>query len=319
MPDQEMRAVLGATLNKLMDADERIVLVNADLAGALGTKDVIKAHPGQCYDVGIQEANMTSFAAGLASCGFTPFIASFTPFTARRACDQLMVSVAFAQLGVKVIGGDPGVAAQINGGTHMSFEDVAIMRSMAGFTVVEPADAASMAALLPQVAAAPGPVYVRSFRKKRPAIYGANPDLKLGRAQIVRHGTDVSLIASGVELYEALQAADQLAMDGVSAEVVDVHTVKPLDAETVLDSAARTGAVVTCDNASVVGGLGDAVSEVLCEQHPVPIVRIGVHDRVGQAGPLGFLLDEYHLSARWIAEAAQHVTEHAMDRSFANA
>jgi len=307
MPDQEMRAALGDALNKLMDADERIVLVNADLAGALGTKAVAKAHPDRCYDVGIQEANMTSFAAGLASCGYIPFIASFTSFTARRACDQLMVSVAFARQPVKVIGGDPGVSAQINGGTHMSFEDVAIMRSMAGFKVVEPADPHSMSVLLPQIAADPAPVYLRSFRKKRPNIYPENPDLKLGRAQVIRRGTDVSLIASGVELLEAMKAADELAADGISAEVVDVHTVKPLDEATVLESASRTGAVVTCDNASVVGGLGDAVSEALTERHPVPIARIGVRDRVGQVGPLDFLLEEYQLSAPWISRAARRV------------
>lgn len=307
MADQEMRAALGATLNKLMDEDERILLVNADLAGALGTSAVIKAHPDRCYDVGIQEANMTSFAAGLASSGFIPFIASFTAFTSRRACDQLMVSVAFAKQPVKVIGGDPGVSAQINGGTHMSFEDVAIMRSMAGFKVVEPADPHSMEVLLPQIAADPAPVYIRSFRKKRHNIYPEHPDLKLGRAEIVREGTDVSLIASGVELLEAMKAAEILDKEGVHAEVIDVHTVKPLDAETILASVGRTGAAVTCDNASVVGGLGDAVSEVVSEAHPVPITRIGVHDRVGQVGPLDFLLDEYHLSAPWIAKAARKV------------
>lgn len=305
MPDQEMRAALGAALNKLMDEDERILLVNADLAGALGTSAVIKAHPDRCYDVGIQEANMTSFAAGLASSGYIPFIASFTSFTSRRACDQLMVSVAFAQQPVKVIGGDPGVSAQINGGTHMCFEDVAIMRSMAGFKVVEPADPHSMSVLLPQIAADPSPVYIRSFRKKRANVYPENPDLKLGRAEIVRDGTDVSLIASGVELLEAMKAAETLSEEGISAEVVDVHTVKPLDAETVLDSVSRTGAGVTCDNASVFGGLGDAVSEVVSESHPVPLTRIGVHDRVGQVGPLDFLLDEYQLSAPWIVKAAR--------------
>lgn len=305
MPDQEMRAALGAAMNELMDADERILLVNADLAGALGTSAVIKAHPDRCYDVGIQEANMTSFAAGLASCGYIPFIASFTAFTSRRACDQLMVSVAFAQQPVKVIGGDPGVSAQVNGGTHMSFEDVAIMRSMAGFKVVEPADPHSMSVLLPQIAADPAPVYIRSFRKKRPNIYPENPDLVLGRAEILRPGTDVSIIASGVELLEAMRAAEELDKEGVTAEVIDVHTVKPLDVETVVASATRTGAVVTCDNASVTGGLGDAVSEAIGESHPVPLVRIGVHNQVGQVGPLDFLLDEYHLSAPWIVKAAR--------------
>lgn len=307
MSDPEMRKVLGSTLTEVMGRDDRVVVVNADLAGALGTATVKKSFPQRYYDVGIQEANMVSFGAGMSTCGYIPLVVSFTAFTARRAADQLMVSCAFARRPVKVIGGDPGVSAQLNGGTHMSFEDVAIMRSMAGFKVVEPADAESLRILLPQVIDDPAPVYLRLFRKQRPSVYGPTADLRLGKAVVLREGTDVTLVASGVEVHEALRAADALATRGVRAEVIDVHTVKPLDEETILASARKTGAVVTCENASVVGGLGDAVSEALSGAVPVPLVRIGVKNEIGEVGDLDYLLDRFELSAEWITRAADKV------------
>jgi transketolase len=303
----ELRAQLGRSLDALMADDDRIVVVNADLATANGTAALKDRYPDRFFNVGVQEANMASFAAGMAAYGFTPVIVTFAPFATRRIADQLMVSIAYAGTNVKVIGGDPGVTAELNGGTHMTFEDVAITRSMAGMMVVEPCDAVCLAALLPQVVTHDGPVYMRMYRKAAPAVHQPGTALELTRAENIRGGSDISLIASGIEVHQALLAADLLADEGISAEVLDVHTLKPLDTDTILASVMKTGAAVTCENHNIIGGLGSAVAELLAERHPMPVGRIGSRDRLGQVGTLPFLLDEYQLSATHIAAKAHEV------------
>lgn len=307
MPEPEIRSVLIQGLIKLMDADPHVILIDTPEGQALGTQPIKESHPEQYFAAKGGEEDLTSMATGMARWGFTPFITSFSPFTSRRREDRMAVAMAFGRAPLKVIGTDPGVAAQEEGGSGMSFEDIAIMRSMAGFTIVEPADAASMETLLPQVSDHPGPVYLRTYRMSRPTIYNRGTPLRLGRAEVLRPGTDVSLMASGVEVVEALKAASALDWSGISAEVVDIHTVKPLDHDTVQESARRTGAVVTCDNAHVNGGLGDAVSQLLSEELPVPMARIGVRDETGEFGPIDALLDDYRLSATWISKAAEKV------------
>jgi len=290
-----------------MSTDSRIVVVNADLANANGTAALQVKYPDRFFNVGVQEANMASFAAGMATYGYIPFIVTFAPFATRRIADQLMVSIAYAGTNVKIIGGDPGVTAELNGGTHMTFEDVAITRSMAGMMVVEPCDGTSLASLLPQIVAYDGPVYMRMYRKLAPVVHRAGTVLNLMRAEIVRSGRDVSLIASGIEVQQALQAAELLAHEGIEADVLDVHTIKPLDTETILASVTKTGAAVTCENHNIMGGLGSAVAELTAEKHPVRLGRIGSQDRLGQVGKLPFLLEEYRLSAPHIAAKAREV------------
>ncbi|MFV0253109.1 MAG: transketolase family protein [Beutenbergiaceae bacterium] len=300
----EMRAQLGQSLNELMDTDDRFVVVNADLANANGLGGTVKKFPDRSFNVGVQEANMASFAAGMATYGYIPFIVTFAPFATRRIADQLMISISYAGTNVKVIGGDPGVTAELNGGTHMVFEDIAITRAMSGLTVVEPSDAVQLASLLPQIAHHPGPVYMRTYRKKAPAVYQQGQRFELGRAHVVRPGRDITLFASGIEVHQAVAAADLLAADGIAAEVVDIHTLKPLDAQTVVQSVRRTGAAVTCENHNVLGGLGSAVTEATAEHWPVPVLRIGSQDRKGQVGKLPFLVQEYELTAEHIAAKA---------------
>lgn len=301
----EMRAALATTLASMMRDDESIVVVNADLSGALGTAALKKEFPDRTFNVGVQEANMAGFAAGLAAYGFNPFIFSFTAFATRRMADQFAISIAYGHNNVRVVGGDPGIGAQLNGGTHMSFADLAIVRSIPGLAVVEPCDSASVAALLPQIARYDGPVYLRLFRRGRPDVYDAPAQLVLGRAEVLVPGRDVTIAASGIEVVEALTAARELAGDGISAEVIDVHTLKPLDDATLIDSVRRTGAVVTCDNHNVIGALGSAVAEITAEQYPVPLVRVGVKDRFGEVGTLDYLIDRFELSSPNIVQAAR--------------
>lgn len=305
MTNLEMRAQLGRSLEALMTADERYVVVNADLANANGVGGLQAKFPGRTFNVGVQEANMASFAAGLATYGYTPFIVTFAPFATRRIADQLMVSIAYAGTNVKVIGGDPGVAAELNGGTHMTFEDVGITRSMAGLVVVEPSDPVQLASLLPQIAEHDGPVYMRTYRKAAPPIYEPGDEFDLFKVRVVRPGTDITLFASGIEVSHALQAAGILEGEGIRAEVIDVHTLKPLDVDGVVASVRKTGAAVTCENHNILGGLGSAVTEATAEHHPVPVLRIGAQDRIGQVGKLPFLLEEYELTAEHIAGKAR--------------
>lgn len=300
----EMRAVLAATLEDLMSADERIVIVNADLGGAHKTAGLAKIFPGRVFNVGVQEANMASFAAGMATYGFIPFIVTFAPFATRRIADQLAISIAYARTNVKIIGGDPGVAAELNGGTHMTFADVGYVRSVAKMVVVEPADARQLAGLLPQIVAYPGPVYMRLFRKVRPDIYDEGQEFDLMRADVLREGTDVTLFASGIEVAEALAASEILALDGIDAEVINVATIKPLDEATVLASVRKTGVAVTCENHNVMGGLGSAITEVTAGAHPVPVLRIGSQDEFGEVGKLPYLVERFGLTSTHIAAAA---------------
>jgi transketolase len=305
-----MRKVFGDTLGDLMAADKRIAVINADLAGPLGAKGLAQGYPERYFNVGVQEASMTSFAAGLATCGFIPVAITFCAFATRRVADQLAVSVGFGHNKIVMVGGDPGVGAEINGGTHMSFEDIGIIRSLAKFTIVEPADAASLAVLLPQAITTPDPVYLRLFRKERPDIYTAATaaKLQLGKSATVRAGTDVTIIASGIEVAEALKAAESLAQTGISAEVIDVHTVKPLDHDGLLASLRRTGRAVVAENASVMGGLGSAVAELTATQAPgVQLKLLGVNDQFGQVGKVPWLLDFYQLSAPHIDRAAREL------------
>lgn len=305
--EMEMRQALASTMRRLMQEDDRVVVINADLAGALGFAGFVDEFPGRAFDIGIQESNMASFAAGLASYGFKPFIVTFTAFATRRIADQLAVSIAYAHNNVKVIGGDPGVGAEFNGGTHMSFEDVGIARSIPKMVVVEPADATQMQAMLPVIKDHPDPVYLRTYRRVRPKIYDSGYTFDLHRADILREGSEVTLFAQGVLVHEALIAADLLAEQGVSAEVINIATIKPLDEETVLASVAKTGAAVSCENHNVLSGMGAAITEVTAANLPVPVLRIGSQDEFGEVGKLPYLLERFGMTGRHIADKAIQV------------
>lgn len=289
LDEKEMREAYCATLSGMAERDERIVLVEADLMRAVGTLPFRERFPDRSFDVGIAECNMVGVAAGLAACGKIPFVHTFGPFAARRACDQIAISVAYSKLPVKIVGADPGVSSELNGGTHMALEDAAIMRSLPTMVVYEPVDNAQLIQALPQIAAHPGPCYLRMFRKKAPKIFGPGYAFTLGKADVLREGDDVAILASGLILHKALEAAGELAASGVSAAVVNVHTLKPLDVDCVLAFAKRCGALVTAENASRIGGLGGAVCEFLSETLPAPVVRVGANDRFGEVGLMPYL------------------------------
>ena len=301
----EMRQAFAEKLDELMGRDQRICVVDADLARASGTLFLREKYPDRAFDVGVAEANMASVAAGLAAYGLIPFITSFATFASRRIADQAMISIAYAQRSVKIVGTDPGICAELNGGTHMPFEDMSIMCAIPGMLCLEPSDAVQAAQAVEQVAAYEGPVYIRLARKVQPDIHDDNYRFDLFRADVLREGTDVTILSSGILVSRALEAAVLLEAEGVSAEVIDVHTWKPLDEASVLASVKKTGAVVTAENHNYFGGLNAVVCGLLCKNHPVPVERISTEDRFGQVGKLKELAEAYGFTAENIAAKAK--------------
>ncbi|MRM88535.1 transketolase family protein [Faecalicatena contorta] len=305
--NKEMRAVMADWIKEKMAEDEKLVILDADLARANGTLEIRKEFPERALDVGVAESNMASVGAGLASYGYKPFIFTFCPFATRRICDQVTISIVYAKRNVKIVGTDPGIAAAFNGGTHMTQEDVGVMRSIPGMVIFEPVDGDQLAKALPQIYEYDGPVYIRLFRKAAPKTFFHNEDYKfdLFKADIMKEGRDVTLFASGIEVKEAMEAAELLASEGIQAEVVNVHTIKPIDRETVVNSVKKTGCAVSCENHNIIGGLGAAIAEVLAEEYPVPMEYIGTKDFFSEVGKTDYLVTKYHMDAASIAEAAK--------------
>ncbi len=305
-PAKEMRAVYAETLVELGAKNKDIVLLEADLMKASGTGPFQAAYPERTFDVGVAEANMVGVAAGLSAEGKIPFAATFGCFATRRVFDQFFVSCAYARLNVKLVGTDPGVSAAMNGGTHMPFEDLALMRAVPGIAVLEPSDAASLRGLVAAAAERKGSVYMRLHRKAVPDLYPAGEKFEIGKAKLLREGKHVAIVALGsIMVNEALKAAELLAKEGIEASVVDALSVKPLDAELVLREARKCGAVVTAENHQVSGGLGSAVAELLAETGAARLARIGVKDEFGEVGTQDYLQDRFGLRAANIAEAAK--------------
>lgn len=305
--DLELRKAFAQTLEALMDQDKNVVYLEADLGGAIGTSKLFQSKPEQAFDIGIMEANMVGVAAGMSIKGKIPFVHSFGTFSSRRCADQTFISGCYNHANVKIIGSDPGVSAQTNGGTHMPLEDVGVYRSFPGMTILDVADPHLLKAVLKQAAADYGMYYIRFPRKFKACYYSQDEQFTVGQGKVLREGGDVTLVASGIEVYEALKAAELLAQENISAEVIDMFTIKPLDEKLLVESAAKTGRVVTAENHNRIGGLGSAVTEVLAEQCAVPVKRIGVDDHFGEVGDLKFLMQKFHLTAQDIAQAAREL------------
>ena len=303
--DRWLRETYVDLLIEYAAKDDRIVLLEADLSKAAGTGRFKEVYPDRLINVGIAEANMVGVAAGMSAMGKIPFTHTFTAFATRRCCDQVTLSVAYAGLNVKLMGSDPGVTAELNGGTHMSMEDVAIMRNIPGMTIYEPVDSAQLKKIFPQILAAPGPVYIRLLRRNAVKIFDDDQTFTLGKGTMIKEGKDVTIIASGILVAEAVKAAEALKNEGIDAEVINIHTIKPLDEEMVIASAKKTGAVVTAENHSIIGALGGAVTECLSENYPVPVRRVGVNDHFGEVGLTVFLMEKYGLTAEHIVEEAK--------------
>ena len=295
----------GETLIELLEEGIDIMAVEADLAGSTTTGRLGKVAPQRLVNVGIAEQNMVDVAAGLALAGKVVFTGSFAVFGTGRCYDQIRNTVCYAGLNVKVAPTHSGVTVGPDGGSHQMLEDVSLMRGLPGMNVLVPADYWAAKQAIRIAATTPGPFYVRLGRAKVPEVYGAGTVLELGRSYVLREGTDVTLVAGGVEVAQSLIAADILASEGISAEVLDVFSVKPFDKPTLLGSIAKTGCVVTCEEHSTVGGLGSAVADIIGENHPVPLERVGVRDRFGTSGSPDDLLVEYGLDSASIALKAK--------------
>jgi len=301
------REAFGETLVELANEGVDVVAVDADLSGSTTTARFGKAYPDRFFNVGIAEQNMIGTAAGLAAGGKVAFTGSFAVFATGRAYDQVRNTVCYSGLDVKLAPTHAGITVGPDGGSHQMLEDIALMRVLPGMRVLVPADYVAAKAALRVAAHTPGPFYVRLGRAAVPVIYDGSFALELGRTYVLREGTDVTLAACGVMVEQSLAAAELLAAEGISAEVLDVATIKPLDVMTLAASAAKTRAVVTCEEHSIIGGLGSAVAEALGENVPVPFARVGVRDVFGTSGEPAELMTHFGLTAADIAEAARGV------------
>lgn len=302
------RAAYGVTLAKLAGQGVPVVAVDADLTGSTTTKKFAEAgYADRLFNCGIAEQNMIDVAAGLATCGNVAFTGSFAVFGTGRAYDQIRNTVCYSNLNVKVAPTHAGVSVGPDGGSHQMLEDIALMNALPNMRVLVPADYESARAAIRLSAAIEGPVYVRMGRAKVPQVYEPGFEMVLGGSRVLREGTDVTLIACGIEVDQALKAAEKLAEQGVSAEVIDAYSVKPLDEKTVLASAAKTGRVVTCEEHSVNGGLGSIVASVLARNNPCPMRMIGTQDVFGTSGELAELLVKYGCDDNAIVAAAKEL------------
>ena len=300
----QMREIYAEELGRLMKRDRHVVIVDADLGKACGTFGLRKRFPDRIFDCGVAEQNMASIGAGLASYGFKPWIESFAPFATRRICDQLAISVCYAGLNVKIVGTDPGITAELNGGTHMSLEDMGVVRSLPGMVIFEPVDEVQLRAAMPVLDAYEGPVYVRLVRAQQPDVFGPGYVFDLFKADLLRAGADLTICVTGFLTADCLEAAEELAAEGISCEVLNVHTIKPIDRETVLASARKTGAVLTVENHNVIGGLHSAVLEALARER-IPVCAVGAQDRFGEVGRMPYLKEALGLTKAHILEAAR--------------
>ena len=298
------RAAYGEAIVALAEEYPNLVVLDADLSGSTMTKNFAKAHPERFFNMGIAEANMVGVAAGLATCGKKPFASSFAMFAAGRAFEQIRNSVAYPGLNVVVVGSHGGLSVGEDGATHQCCEDMAIMRAIPGMTVVNPCDGPEMRAAVKALLDFDGPAYLRMCRLAVESVTDETPgyEFKLGKGATLKDGSDVTVVATGLMVQRAMKAAEMLAAEGVSVRVLDFHTIKPLDTELLETAAKETGAIVTTEEHSVIGGLGSAVAEFVAENCPVPVVRHGVNDQFGRSGKAEEVLTAYGLTAEGVAE-----------------
>ena len=301
------REAYGEALKEIGGKNERIVVLDADLSKSTKTNVFAKAYPQRFFNVGIAEQNLVGTAAGLAASGKVPFVSTFAMFAAGRAFEQIRNSVCYPKLNVKVAATHAGLTVGEDGASHQAIEDVSLMRSLPNMTVLVPADEEETRQAIAWAAEYQGPVYIRLGRMSVDAVSPEGYVFAPAKAAVLTEGNDVTLIANGVMVTAALEAAKTLATEGIQARVINMASVKPLDAAAVVSAAKETGAIVTCEEHSIIGGLGSAVAEVLAEQAPAPMERVGVKDTFGESGKPKELLAKYSLTAADVAEAARRV------------
>lgn len=303
------RDAYGKALVELGNTDKKIIVLDADLAAATKTGMFKKAHPEKFVDCGIAEGNMMGVAAGLASAGYTVFASSFAMFAAGRAFEQVRNSIGYPHLNVKIGATHAGISVGEDGASHQCCEDIGLMRTIPGMVIFNPADDIEARACVLAAAEHDGPVYMRFGRLAVPRVFDESYKFEIGKGAVLKDGTDVTIIATGLMVNEALMAAEKLADEGISARVVNMATIKPIDRDIIIDSAKKTGVIVTAEEHNIIGGLGSAVAEVVCETVPVPVLRVGVNDVFGKSGPAVQLLHEFGLDADNIAAKAKEAVK----------
>lgn len=304
-----MRDAYGEALLELGATEPNVVVVGADTTGSLKSGVFVTKFPERFFNVGIAEQNLVSIAAGLALAGKVVYAGTYAIFVPGKSVDQIRNNIAYPNLNVKIVCSHGGISVGPDGASHQQVEDIAIMRSIPRMKVVVPADSVSTKSTIRAIASIPGPFYVRLTRPSTPIVYDSGFEYKLGKANLLREGNDVAIFACGIMVPEALQAAESLKASGVSASVVDLHTVKPIDSEMIVEWAKRCGRVVTAEEHNIMGGMGSAVAEVLGERMPTPMKRVGVMDTFGESGEAGELLRKYGLTSADIEQAASSLVK----------
>lgn len=299
------RDAYGKALVELGEKDEKVVVLDADLAAATKTGAFKKAFPERFFDTGIAESNMMGIAAGFATTGYTVFASSFAMFAAGRAFEQVRNTIGYPHLNVKIGATHAGISVGEDGASHQCCEDIALMRTIPGMVIINPADDIEARAAVLAAAKYEGPVYMRFGRLAVPRIFDENYKFEIGKAATLKEGTDVTVIATGLLVAEAVEAAKILESEGISVNLINMATIKPLDKEAVIAAAKKTGCIVTAEEHNIIGGLGSAVSEAVCEEYPVPVVKLGVEDTFGKSGPAVELLHLFGLDAEHIVEKAK--------------
>ena len=301
------REAYGDALIELAKEHDDIVVLDADLAGATKTDKFKKEFPDRFIDCGIAEQNMMGIAAGLSTCGKVPFASTFAMFAAGRAYEQIRNTIGYPHLNVKIGASHAGISVGEDGATHQCNEDIALMRTIPGMTIINPSDAVEARQAVKAAYEIDGPVYLRFGRLAAPVINDESYKFELGKGVKMREGSDVTIIATGLMVSSALDAAEMLAKDAISAEVINIHTIKPIDKDIIIESAKKTGRVITVEEHSVIGGLGDAVSDVLVSYHPTVQTKIGINDEYGHSGPALELLSEYRLDGEGIFSTIKEI------------
>ena len=296
------RDAYGKALVELGEKNPNVVVLDADLAAATKTGGFKKAFPDRFFDTGIAESNMMGVAAGLATTGYTVFASSFAMFSAGRAFEQVRNTIGYPHLNVKIGATHAGISVGEDGASHQCCEDIALMRSIPGMVIINPADDIEARAAVLAAAEIDGPVYMRFGRLAVPRIFDEDYKFEIGKAVTLKEGTDVTIIATGLMVKEAIEAAEILESEGVSVELINMHTIKPLDKDAVVAAAKKTGCIVTAEEHNIIGGLGDAVCDAVCGECPVPVVKVGVEDTFGKSGPAVDLLHCFGLDAKNIVE-----------------
>lgn len=308
MANLATREAYGKALVELGKENNNIVVLDADLSKSTKTADFGKAYPERFFNMGISEADMISTAAGLSTCGKIPFASTFAMFAAGRGFEQIRNSICYPELNVKIAATHAGLTVGEDGASHQAIEDLSLMRSVPNMTVISPCDDVETMGAIKAAAVYNGPVYIRLGRSSVPTLNDESTyKFEIGKAVKLRDGKDITVFATGIMVSEAIKAADQLKNDNINIEVINIHTLKPIDSNAIIESVKKTGAAVTCEEHNIIGGLGSAVCEVLSENNPVPVKRVGVMDTFGESGKPAELLKKYGLTAEHIVEAVKEV------------